>query len=144
MWEHKLEYSRSFFIWIITPLLLLTVLHYYLVVYCLFLVYFEWYWKVFAPFCGCYVNSSTNANNTRVQKRPFSAMETNSKGEKGGSQNTAHVPQCRPWDRGDLMRRAATFKSMRWFAKPKVWLSFTYFLEGLFFKLLHLTNLKIF
>ncbi|CAO2826910.1 unnamed protein product [Amaranthus hypochondriacus] len=64
-------------------------------------------------------SSSTNENNTRGQKRPFSAMELNSKGSKGGSQNTAHVPQCRPWDRGDLMRRAATFKSMRWFAKPK-------------------------
>ncbi|PRQ16451.1 putative Zinc finger, C3HC [Rosa chinensis] len=29
-------------------------------------------------------------------------------------------PVCRPWDRGDLMRRVATFKSMTWFAKPKV------------------------
>ncbi|EOA39957.1 hypothetical protein CARUB_v10008645mg [Capsella rubella] len=26
---------------------------------------------------------------------------------------------CRPWDRGDLMRRLATFKSMTWFAKPQ-------------------------
>ncbi|VVA21409.1 PREDICTED: IAP 1 [Prunus dulcis] len=32
----------------------------------------------------------------------------------------AHAPLCRPWDRGDLMRRVATFKSMTWFAKPKV------------------------
>ncbi|CAN1180421.1 F-box/LRR-repeat protein At1g52650 [Linum perenne] len=30
------------------------------------------------------------------------------------------APLCRPWDRGDLMRRLATFKSMTWFAKPKV------------------------
>lgn len=30
------------------------------------------------------------------------------------------TPLCRPWDRGDLMRRLATFKSMTWFAKPKV------------------------
>ncbi|KAM6593698.1 hypothetical protein CsatA_001401 [Cannabis sativa] len=29
-------------------------------------------------------------------------------------------PECRPWDRGDLMRRLATFKSMTWFAKPEV------------------------
>lgn len=29
-------------------------------------------------------------------------------------------PVCRPWDRGDLMRRLATFKSMTWFGKPKV------------------------
>ncbi|CAA6673110.1 unnamed protein product [Spirodela intermedia] len=26
---------------------------------------------------------------------------------------------CRPWDRGDLMRRLATFKAMTWFGKPK-------------------------
>ncbi|KAI8541201.1 hypothetical protein RHMOL_Rhmol08G0043700 [Rhododendron molle] len=35
----------------------------------------------------------------------------------GGSVQT---PVCRPWDRGDLMRRLATFKSMTWFAKPQV------------------------
>ncbi|CAM6085807.1 unnamed protein product [Calypogeia fissa] len=29
-------------------------------------------------------------------------------------------PQCRPWDRGDLLRRLATFKSMTWFGKPEV------------------------
>ncbi|KAF8005792.1 hypothetical protein BT93_K0161 [Corymbia citriodora subsp. variegata] len=29
------------------------------------------------------------------------------------------APECRPWDRGDLMRRLSTFKSMTWFAKPK-------------------------
>lgn len=30
------------------------------------------------------------------------------------------APVCRPWDREDLMKRLATFKSMTWFAKPKV------------------------
>ncbi|XWS36936.1 hypothetical protein CRYUN_Cryun19dG0000400 [Craigia yunnanensis] len=30
------------------------------------------------------------------------------------------TPLCRPWDRGDLRRRLSTFKSMTWFAKPKV------------------------
>ncbi|KAK3024139.1 hypothetical protein RJ639_044394 [Escallonia herrerae] len=30
------------------------------------------------------------------------------------------APLCRPWDRGDLLRRLATFKSMTWFAKPEV------------------------
>ncbi|KAJ0230761.1 C3HC-type domain-containing protein [Hirschfeldia incana] len=34
----------------------------------------------------------------------------------GGSQSGL----CRPWDRGDLMRRLASFKSMTWFAKPQV------------------------
>ncbi|XP_041998177.1 uncharacterized protein LOC121748031 [Salvia splendens] len=30
------------------------------------------------------------------------------------------APVCRPWDRGDLVRRLSTFKSMTWFAKPQV------------------------
>ncbi|OAY79688.1 hypothetical protein ACMD2_10814 [Ananas comosus] len=29
------------------------------------------------------------------------------------------APPCRPWDRGDLLRRLATFKAMTWFGKPK-------------------------
>ncbi|GLT76527.1 hypothetical protein SLA2020_481800 [Shorea laevis] len=33
---------------------------------------------------------------------------------------TSEAPLCRPLDRGDLMRRLATLKSMPWFAKPKV------------------------
>lgn len=33
---------------------------------------------------------------------------------------SSQAPECRPWDRGDLMRRLSTFKSMTWFAKPKV------------------------
>ncbi|MFS7899883.1 putative Zinc finger, C3HC [Helianthus anomalus] len=28
-------------------------------------------------------------------------------------------PVCRPWDREDLLKRLATFKSMTWFAKPE-------------------------
>lgn len=27
---------------------------------------------------------------------------------------------CRPWDRGDLLRRLATFKPSNWLGKPKV------------------------
>lgn len=33
---------------------------------------------------------------------------------------SSKAPLCRPWDRGDLMRRLSTFKSMTWFGKPKV------------------------
>ncbi|KAF6168988.1 hypothetical protein GIB67_038485 [Kingdonia uniflora] len=33
---------------------------------------------------------------------------------------SSKTPICRPWDRGDLMKRVATFKSMTWFGKPKV------------------------
>ncbi|KAL3829252.1 hypothetical protein ACJIZ3_018054 [Penstemon smallii] len=32
----------------------------------------------------------------------------------------SQAPSCRPWDRNDLFRRLSTFKSMTWFAKPKV------------------------
>ncbi|KAI4319188.1 hypothetical protein MLD38_032818 [Melastoma candidum] len=44
---------------------------------------------------------------------------------KSGGSDEAQLSQqprssvCRPWDRGDLMRRLSTFKSMTWFAKPK-------------------------
>eukprot|EP00268_Persea_americana_P049223 TRINITY_DN525_c1_g1_i1.p1 TRINITY_DN525_c1_g1~~TRINITY_DN525_c1_g1_i1.p1 ORF type:complete len:716 (+),score=147.30 TRINITY_DN525_c1_g1_i1:290-2437(+) len=31
----------------------------------------------------------------------------------------SQAPLCRPWERGDLTRRLATFKSMTWFGKPK-------------------------
>ncbi|GBG82555.1 hypothetical protein CBR_g34932 [Chara braunii] len=33
---------------------------------------------------------------------------------------TSAAPQCRPWDRGDLLRRLGTFKSSTWFGKPQV------------------------
>jgi hypothetical protein len=29
-------------------------------------------------------------------------------------------PSCRPWERGDLLRRLATFKTSTWDSKPKV------------------------
>ncbi|XP_024962139.1 uncharacterized protein LOC112502462 [Cynara cardunculus var. scolymus] len=32
---------------------------------------------------------------------------------------TVQAPMCRPWDREDLLKRLATFKSMTWFAKPE-------------------------
>ncbi|KAL6006914.1 hypothetical protein ACLOJK_032410 [Asimina triloba] len=37
-----------------------------------------------------------------------------------GTSQASRPPLCRPWDRGDLMRRLATFKSMTWFGRPKV------------------------
>lgn len=64
---------------------------------------------------------SPSARNTRNQKRLHSAMELASRWDKSeGIVNVAQAPPCRPWDRGDLMRRLATFKSMTWFAKPQV------------------------
>ncbi|XP_013655570.2 uncharacterized protein LOC106360506 isoform X1 [Brassica napus] len=39
---------------------------------------------------------------------------------KAPATGTSQSGLCRPWDRGDLMRRLASFKSMTWFAKPQV------------------------
>ncbi|KAK9684429.1 hypothetical protein RND81_10G209400 [Saponaria officinalis] len=65
-------------------------------------------------------SSSSSSRKAIGQKRQYAAMEPNLKGDNiGESLNAAQPPPCRPWDRVDLMRRLATFKSMRWFAKPK-------------------------
>ena len=38
----------------------------------------------------------------------------------GGSAFGMSRNSCRPWERGDLLRRLATFKPGNWFGKPKV------------------------
>ena len=38
----------------------------------------------------------------------------------GGPAGAAAAGRGRPWDRGDLFRRLATFKSSTWFCKPAV------------------------
>ncbi|KAM7259135.1 hypothetical protein ACFE04_014876 [Oxalis oulophora] len=38
----------------------------------------------------------------------------------GGSALASSRPLCRPWERGDLLRRLATFKPSNWARKPKV------------------------
>ncbi|KAK6921095.1 LOW QUALITY PROTEIN: Zinc finger, C3HC-like [Dillenia turbinata] len=53
----------------------------------------------------------------RGEKRPISAVAKSSSKAKGSS--ASPTPVCGPWDRGDLLRRLATFKSMTWFAKAK-------------------------
>ncbi|KAL5544682.1 hypothetical protein UlMin_008466 [Ulmus minor] len=71
-------------------------------------------------------SSSSDFQMSRGKKRanPSSALALV---EPNSSSNVIQVrpalseaPLCRPWDRGDLMRRLATFKSMIWFAKPEV------------------------
>nr|GLL47219.1 uncharacterized protein LOC109150534 [Ipomoea trifida] len=37
----------------------------------------------------------------------------------GGSALGSSQPSCRPWERGDLLRRLSTFKPTDWFGKPK-------------------------
>ncbi|KAG5027868.1 hypothetical protein JHK87_011382 [Glycine soja] len=63
------------------------------------------------------------------KKRPYQSgiMELNWRGDVAEGQQSSSAATmalqgslCRPWDRGDFMRRLATFKSMSWFAKPKV------------------------
>uniref|UniRef100_A0A7N0REM5 C3HC-type domain-containing protein n=1 Tax=Kalanchoe fedtschenkoi TaxID=63787 RepID=A0A7N0REM5_KALFE len=38
----------------------------------------------------------------------------------GGSTLGVSHTSCRPWERGDLLRRLATFKPSNWFGKPKI------------------------
>ncbi|GAB2281187.1 hypothetical protein Dimus_015791 [Dionaea muscipula] len=67
-------------------------------------------------------SSSSSDKAARGQKRPFSFLESKSRREKGDAARnvSAEESSCRPWERGDLIRRLATFKSMTWFARPKV------------------------
>ncbi|KAL3636947.1 hypothetical protein CASFOL_019246 [Castilleja foliolosa] len=37
----------------------------------------------------------------------------------GGSTLGSSQPSCRPWERGDLLRRLSTFRPANWFGKPK-------------------------
>ncbi|KAJ4811382.1 NIPA-like protein [Rhynchospora pubera] len=46
------------------------------------------------------------------------SMTTNAAG--GSSALESSHPSCRPWERGDLLRRLATFKTSTWSSKPKV------------------------
>ncbi|XP_054822448.1 uncharacterized protein LOC129320830 isoform X2 [Prosopis cineraria] len=55
------------------------------------------------------------------------AWESNMKGDVAEGQHPSLAAAgatrcscCRPWDRGDFIKRLATFKSISWFAKPKV------------------------
>ncbi|KAL2628855.1 hypothetical protein R1flu_013541 [Riccia fluitans] len=53
------------------------------------------------------------AVSTPSSRPPRAAVSTSTPAH--GSQ-----PSCRPWDRGDLLKRLATFKSLTWFGKPQV------------------------
>ncbi|KVI06472.1 uncharacterized protein LOC112508744 isoform X2 [Cynara cardunculus var. scolymus] len=75
--------------------------------------------------------SATAGGLSRERKRPHTMTTTLAVVDskfKGGtikelqnaSGGTVQSPMCRPWDREDLLKRLATFKSMTWFAKPEV------------------------
>ncbi|KAM1153967.1 hypothetical protein ACFX2I_036337 [Malus domestica] len=52
---------------------------------------------------------------------PMTSLSTSAGGGGGGSSvfGSSRL-SCRPWERGDLLRRLATFKPSNWFSKPKV------------------------
>lgn len=83
---------------------------------------------VFRLFIKC---SGPGAQQLSGRKRPHSSSVGRKLGgnESGRSLSVlpaaAQAPVCRPWDRGDLVRRLSTFKSMTWFAKPQVCHVFT-------------------
>lgn len=47
---------------------------------------------------------------------PRTSLSTSAGGFAFGSSRSS----CRPWERGDLLRRLATFEPSNWFGKPKV------------------------
>ncbi|KAI3828598.1 hypothetical protein L1987_02702 [Smallanthus sonchifolius] len=78
-------------------------------------------------------NGSTNNNeNPSISRKCLHTMTTNqasvdlkSNGKmikelQNASCGAVQSPMCRPWDKEELLKRLATFKSMTWFAKPKV------------------------
>ncbi|XP_047974739.1 uncharacterized protein LOC125216978 isoform X1 [Salvia hispanica] len=70
--------------------------------------------------------SGVGAPQLSGRKRPHSSSAGRKLvgNELGGSLSVlpaaGQAPVCRPWDRGDLVKRLSTFKSMTWFAKPQV------------------------
>ncbi|KAK3025499.1 hypothetical protein RJ639_042034 [Escallonia herrerae] len=53
---------------------------------------------------------------SRIGSQP---MCTSMSASAGGSALGSSQPSCRPWERGDLLRRLSTFKPANWFGKPK-------------------------
>ncbi|XP_057967473.1 uncharacterized protein LOC131157383 [Malania oleifera] len=59
-------------------------------------------------------------------QQPWTSLSTSA----GGSALGSSRPSCRPWERGDLLRRLSTFKPSNWFGKPKVTSSLACALRG--------------
>lgn len=61
--------------------------------------------------------NSKGGSLSRIGSQPMhTSLSTNADGSALGSSQ----PSCRPWERGDLLRRLSTFKPGNWFGKPKV------------------------
>ncbi|XP_059283176.1 uncharacterized protein LOC132036804 isoform X2 [Lycium ferocissimum] len=59
---------------------------------------------------------SKAASLSRIGSQPMWTSVSNSA---GGSALGMSQPSCRPWERGDLLRRLSTFQPTNWFGKPK-------------------------
>ncbi|XP_042038593.1 uncharacterized protein LOC121784508 isoform X4 [Salvia splendens] len=62
------------------------------------------------------VQNSRGGSLSRIGSQPIHASLSTSA---GGSALGSSQPSCRPWERGDLLRRLSTFKPENWFGKPK-------------------------
>ncbi|KAI7743657.1 hypothetical protein M8C21_031025 [Ambrosia artemisiifolia] len=60
------------------------------------------------------------AMTTKMDFVDFKSRTSMAEEVQNGSAGAVESPVCRPWDREDLLKRIATFKSMTWFAKPEV------------------------
>ncbi|PWA64270.1 C3HC zinc finger-like protein [Artemisia annua] len=61
---------------------------------------------------------SRGRNNNNNNTNALALAESKSKGRAVSEMRNAGT--CKPWDREELLKRLATFKSMTWFAKPQV------------------------
>ncbi|KAK8612884.1 hypothetical protein V6N13_092988 [Hibiscus sabdariffa] len=61
-------------------------------------------------------NSKAASQSFVGSQAPWISLSATAGGSALGSSRTS----CRPWERGDLLRRLVTFKPMNWFGKPKV------------------------
>ncbi|EYU26258.1 hypothetical protein ABFS82_08G197000 [Erythranthe guttata] len=60
--------------------------------------------------------NSKGGSLSRIGSQPMYASVSTSA---GGSALGSSQPSCRPWERGDLLRRLSTFRPTSWFGKPK-------------------------
>lgn len=61
-----------------------------------------------------------NSKGGSVSRIVSQHMHTSLSTSAGGSALGSSQPSCRPWERGDLLRRLSTFEPANWFGKPKV------------------------
>ncbi|GFP78704.1 nuclear-interacting partner of alk [Phtheirospermum japonicum] len=61
-------------------------------------------------------HNSKGGSLSRMGSQPMYASLSTSA---GGSTLGSSQPSCRPWERGDLLRRLSTFRPANWFGKPK-------------------------